>query len=95
MNETVLQATENPGPAGTPSDELEGDFATGERTELKTDKSELHEGDFAAGERTTPEVAGDDPEADLHGDFAAGERTEPIAAEDGDEGSFGDTTPTA
>jgi hypothetical protein len=43
----------------------------------------------------TPEVAGVDPEADLHGDFAAGERTEPIAAEDAGEGSFGDTTPTA
>jgi hypothetical protein len=95
MNETVLQATETPGPTGAPSDELEGDFATGERTGPKAGELELHEGDFAAGERTTLEVAGGDPEADLHGDFAAGERTEPIAAEDSDEGSFGDTTPTA
>jgi hypothetical protein len=99
MNETAAPATEPLEPVATASAEvaaeIEGDFATGERTEPKTDESELHEGDFAAGERTVPEVVGGDPEATLHGDFAAGERTDALAVEDETEGSFADTSPTA
>ena len=102
MNETVTPAIELPEATATSTaavpatpqvpnpDEIEGDFATGERTLPKTGEEELHEGDFAAGERTEPEVI--DPESELHGDFAAGERTEVITEAEEDEGSFSDTS---
>ena len=89
MTETTVPTIELPAAAAPAQDEVEGDFATGERTEPKEPGSEIHEGDFAAGERTEPDVT--DPEADLHGDFAAGERTEPIEAEDEAEGTCADT----
>lgn len=75
-------------PEATLPDEVEGDFATGERTEPKADGTELHEGDFAAGERTMPDPVDAGPEDELHGDFAAGERTEAAPAADADEGTF-------
>jgi hypothetical protein len=90
MNETTAPTTELPAATAPAQDEVEGDFATGERTEPKEASTELHEGDFAAGERTEPDAP--DPEADLHGDFAAGERTEPIDAEAEAEGTFADTS---
>ncbi len=91
MNETTAPIIELPAATALVQDEVEGDFASGERTEPVEPGTDLHEGDFAAGERTTVEVVGADPEADLHGDFAAGERTEPIEAEDEAEGNFADT----
>jgi hypothetical protein len=92
MNETTDVTIELPAPTAMTRGEVEGDFATGERTEPKDEATELLEGDFAAGERTTSEITDADPDADLHGDFAAGERTEPIEAQAGSEGTFADTT---